>query len=410
MKYKIDASEIRSFVESLKELYGFDGLMHFTDFKNLKMIFDRGYLYSRSYCKNNNISFTDGANHDVLDIASNDIHQCVRFYYRGSTPTLYNNEGIKLQYYCNQVHIPIPVYLIFDEELLYLENTMFSNGNATTSEIGKSADFFINMDWDSIFHYGAFAPHRRDHIINKRQAELLCCDPVSLKYLRKIVFRCETDRKRAINIFGYNIKYEVDINVFSHKNTSPYTPEYYRNNFIKNYAIRVSYDNIYISAIDMCLLYQKPWHEYDLSVSIFNQNNDMIRNVIIDENSINETRKELRLTGNTLDWHKIEVGINDFICIEEYLIKFEIIEHKITFIDDKVLVLHLKFAHGRYFRYNHSIEIFSIDNQMVHTTSIKFSKSSSLSWRILLRKYNNNWFKINYYMNGVLSFSDKIVK
>ena len=42
--------------------------------------------------------------------------------------------------------------------------------------------------------------------------------------------------------------------------------------------------------------------------------------------------------------------------------------NKITFIDDKVLVLHLKFAHGRYFRYNHSIEIFSIDNQMVHTT------------------------------------------
>lgn len=410
MKYKIDAREIRDFVETLKERYGFAGLMHFTDFSNLKMIFDKGYLYSRSYCENNNISFTDGANHEVLNIASDDIHQCVRFYYRGSTPTLYHNEGIKLQCYCNQVHIPIPVYLMFDEELLYLDNTMFSDGNATTSEIGNSADFFINMDWDSIFHYGFFTQDKRDHIVNKRHAELLCCDPVPLKYLRKIIFRCETDRKRAINIFGYNIKYDVDLNMFSHKNTSSNTSEFYRNNFIKNYAIKVNYDNLYISAIDMKLLYQKSWNEYDLYVNILNQNNDMIRNVIIDENNINETRKGLRLTGNTLDWHKIEVGINDFICIEEYLIKHEIIEHKITFIDDKVLVLHWKFAHGRYFRYNHSIEIFNVDNQMVHTTTIQFSEPSALSWKISFREYNNGWFKINYYMNGVLCFSDKIEK
>ena len=48
-------------------------------------------------------------------------NNCVRFYYRGKTPTLYNNEGIKLKKYCDKVHIPTPVFLLFDEELIYLE-------------------------------------------------------------------------------------------------------------------------------------------------------------------------------------------------------------------------------------------------------------------------------------------------
>lgn len=141
MGYKRDKYEIKQHIKYLKSKFKFKGVLHFTDFSNLKTILGQGYLYSRNHCVNSNINFIDGANHEVLDKASEYVHNCVRFYYRGKTPTLYDNEGIKLKQYCDKTHIPIPVYLLFDEELLYLSNTEFSNGNATNSEIGNTASF-----------------------------------------------------------------------------------------------------------------------------------------------------------------------------------------------------------------------------------------------------------------------------
>jgi hypothetical protein len=51
MNYEI----IKEYVQVLKEKYGFNGLLHFTDFSNLMGIFEKGCLHSRKYCLENNI-------------------------------------------------------------------------------------------------------------------------------------------------------------------------------------------------------------------------------------------------------------------------------------------------------------------------------------------------------------------
>ena len=79
-----------------------------------------------------------------------------------------------------------------------MDTTEFTDGNATNSPKGSSAKFFKSMDWNSIFHDRGFASEERDYIINKRQSEVLSLVPVSLeKHLKKIIFRCSADMKRA---------------------------------------------------------------------------------------------------------------------------------------------------------------------------------------------------------------------
>ena len=108
--------------------------------------------------------------------------KCTRFYYKEKTPTLYRNEGIKVSN--SRPHVPIPVYLLFDEELLYLDNTVFTDCNAgsTYCNFGKSGEFFENMGWDVIFHRGPmYEDDDRMYITRKRNAELLSLNPVPIK-------------------------------------------------------------------------------------------------------------------------------------------------------------------------------------------------------------------------------------
>lgn len=427
MGYKKDYKEIVKYVKCLKRKYKFKGLLHFTDFSNLKTILDEGYLYSRNHCENNNISFVDGANHSVLDKASECVQDCVRFYYRGKTPTLYENEGIKLKEYCDEIHIPIPVYLLFDEKLLYLDNTEFSNGNATNSEIGNTASFFETMDWNAIFHNTWFEPDERDYIINKRQAELLSYDSVPLTYLNKIIFRCEADRKRAINIFGNDNRYKVDINLFSDKNSKNPKNECEKNNFIKDYKIQFEYDSSgKRTALIVDVSYQKKWKDYETKFNIVDINGKSIkeykksityRSIFgeILENSINNNEtKVLRLEGEIQKWFKLEIYVNNILCIEEFLIKYDISSYNITFSCESNktrMILNREFVNNNFLNYNHKYEIFNSDEKLIYEGSTSFKEGSTgLSWNLTLNNYDDNWFKIKYYMNNVLCISEEIKK
>ena len=332
MRYKRDYKGIEEHVKYLKRRYNFNGPLHFTDFKNLEWILREKYLYSRNQCKKRKLLVVDGANHSVLNNAGNFIHDCVRFYYRGKTPTLYDNEGIKLKEYCDEIHIPIPVFLRFDEELLYLETTEFSNGNATNSARGNTAKFFKNMDWDAIFHDTWFEPEERDYIVNKRQAELLSRVPVSTKYLREIIFRCETDKRRAINTFGNDPRYAIDITLFSDKNTREAKNEWQKNNFVKIYRIKFKYDiNGKKRALILKVKFQKPWKGYDTIVKVKDKNGYEIKKIqqkIKYKNNFGEILNESTdfneiiifiLKGNFGEWHKIELEVNGVLSIEEYL-------------------------------------------------------------------------------------------
>ena len=48
MGYKNDWRQIEQSVNVLKNKYNFKGLYHFTDFSNLKDIFEKGYIFSRN--------------------------------------------------------------------------------------------------------------------------------------------------------------------------------------------------------------------------------------------------------------------------------------------------------------------------------------------------------------------------
>lgn len=412
MGYKTDTDEIRKQVKYLKEKYNFDGVLHFTDFLNFKRFLEEGYLYSRNDCKKKGINFIDGANHSVIDRASSNIHNCVRFYYRSKTPTLYDNEGIKLKDYCNEIHIPIPVYLLFDEELLYLDDSAFTDGNATNSEIGSTAVFFNNMDWNSIFHNTWFDPGERDYIINKRQAELLSCNPVNISYLKKIIFRCNADKKRAINLYGDDKRYEVDIRLFSDKNSRSCNVWVY-NNFINDYHIEFEYDNYKNkSAIKVGLKFQKPFKMYETTLRITGLNGECINEFNEDITNVNDTMKILRLKGDIANWLKLDIYMNDFLCIEEFLIKYDIIAYNIKLIysgNKYNMVLYKEYINNNFLKYKHRVEILDINNKMIYKSDIQFNiEIKSLAWNITFSNYDNNWFKIKYYMNDALCICDEI--
>ena len=421
MGNKGDFNNLKRQVEYLKERYRFKGLLHFTDFSNLESIFKEGALNSRGYCENNGIDFIDGAEHSVLDKASNYVHNCVRFYYRGKSPTLYNNEGIKLSQYCDAVHIPTPVYLLFDEELIYLDTTEFSNGNATNSDIGDNAEFFTSMDWDAIFHNTWFESHERDYIVNKRQAELLSTQPVPVSYLKEIIFRCDADMKRAINVFGNDKRYKVDVGLFSDKNFKEPKYDCERNNFIKTYKFKVLEEE---NAVEIELHFNKQWQEYTTQFMILDKNNqriedykfkvgykDLFGNVIKEPINYYEA-KVLRLEGNISSWSKINVYINDFICIEECLLKNYIVNYNISFKNENnkiKLVLNKNFLNESVLKLNHRYEIIGENHIVLHSGTLDYGKNpKGLGWNTMFNNYDEKWYRVKYYIDDVLCISEQI--
>lgn len=423
MGYKQEINQIRQYIQNLKDTYGFGGPLHFTDFSNLKSIFQSGYLYSRGMCLNNSINFLDGADQEVIEHTNLDVINCVRFYYKERTQTLYVNEGIKKKEYFRNAHLPIPVYLLFNEEILYLDSTIFSDGNAKSRYtcFGDTVGFIQDMDWHEIFNREPICieeGREKWEIKRKRHAELLSVEPISLKYLKKIIFRCEADRKRAINLFGNDIRYEVNINMFSNKNNQ-WCKECYDNNFIKDYNISLQNDTI-----ELQLQFNKSWGDLDIKGLISDTNGNEI-NANSEEveyqpifgprvkNSVNNNEKIiLKLKGNIKDWHKISILVNGFQCIEEYLRKYEILNSSITFNEDqgkRKMILHWNFKNFNFLVYNHRYEILDQYNNIITDNYFTFpNDSNGLGWNFTFDDYSDSWSKLKYYINDVLCIDEFI--
>lgn len=323
--YKEDRFWFEIILTQLKQKYGFDGLYHVTDFSNLKDIFNSGYLKSRNECEYNDISFMDGASRTVMSHTSQHVRECVRFYYRPNTPTLYVNEGIKLKDYMNtNPHLPIPVYLVFDEKLIYLDTTEFTDGNAGSSNmnIGNDFSFFYNIDWNNVFSNKYYI----DECKHKMQSELLSRIPVSLDYLNKIIFRCEADMKRAINLFGEDERYVVDLSIFSNKNNYSYCKPWHYNNFIKDYHIRYLDKTVNLDMLLLEIQFQKPWNGYETDILIKNRFGKTLKRITFDYSTPRKTDEQyliqLLFDDFNEEYHKLEVYLNDILCIEEYLEKY----------------------------------------------------------------------------------------
>ena len=179
-----DNENIREISKLLKERYNFRGLLHFTDFSNLNSIINIGYLLSRALCYAYDIEFFDVKDEDDY---ANDY---VRFYF-----TEKNHEAL--------YKLKTPVYLLFSEDLIALYLSVISNGAKEAAEIKQGFDFDF-----------------------RKQTELLVAEPVSLKYLKNIIFRCKADYKRACNLYGKNKIYSIEPNIFFHGD-----------NYVKDYDI-----------------------------------------------------------------------------------------------------------------------------------------------------------------------------
>ena len=285
---KTDHNQIRRTVKRLRRDYGFKGPLHFTDFLNLESIINLGYIYSRNFCNDRDIKFNDVADQKVIRHTKLDVQNCARFYYKEKTMTLYRNEGIKED--GSFPHVPIPVYLLFDEEILYLDHTIFADGNAGSkyTTYGKSYEFFNDiMDWDTIFHRGPIyldeGPEKWE-FKRKRQAELLSTQPISLKYLRNIIFRCNADYKRACNLFGESDLYVVDRDMFNNER-----------NYIKDYRIEID-NSINKRSLLLTFSTNRPVfnhakHEYKL----FDMNNNQLSRVHIKYSQTNSTEFNLKI-------------------------------------------------------------------------------------------------------------------
>lgn len=277
--YKTAAVLFKNFINQLRQKYTKFGVYHYTDFTNLESIFKEGFLYSRVDCINKKLSFTDAADHEVLDKASYEIKNKVRFYFRPNTPTLFKNEGIKpLRYAKTTPHMPVPVCLLFEDKLILLDTTEFANGNAASkyTSIDSTYNFFKSMEWDLIFHEGPIEDYEKAKIINKRNAELLSYKPVSLKYLKKVIFRTQADFKRACNLFGFSKNFIVDIDYFSDKSKNYFSGENMVN-FIYDYDIKVNLNELKeINLLEVKIDYWRTSEEHRIDLRLLDRKGNVL--------------------------------------------------------------------------------------------------------------------------------------
>lgn len=210
MSYKLETNA-NKIHKMLKQDYGFEGFMHETSIGNLCNILKCGMLKSRSEAK----CFDDSADHAVLNHTDKHITENARFYFFKKTPTNYrfdesNPNGM--------------VYIVFDWDIIFLDNVQIANGNAGSdyTTIKKVTDYLSDpddfMDWDSITHRSSLPYFGRYEIIRKRNAEIIVPKGVPVEHISKIVFKSEKAVKEFKNKFGNDIllsKFEKKIEVDS---------------------------------------------------------------------------------------------------------------------------------------------------------------------------------------------------
>lgn len=286
--------------------YSFDGLYHFTDLTNLGSILESGVLKSRQQCEQEDAIFLDCANAEIIENTPDCIKGCTRFYYKEKTPMLYDTEGIK----CDESppHVPIPVYLIFKEELIYCENTFFSDGNAKSdsSNFGNDFDFFSSMDWDKIFHRGSFSMDMKREYIRKRHAELLCKNPVPISYLKMIAFRCDADKKRAIRLYGNNTLYVVNPNLY-----------YNHHNYITDYSVDLDQTKKILSIHFSFNNYS--FRDYISSYKIYDKHNTIVKQSTLTFPDGIGLSWVTELNSFRPSWYRIEYYMGSILCIDDII-------------------------------------------------------------------------------------------
>ena len=175
-----------------------DFVFHFTDITNAIEVLKHGYLYSRVQAKNKGVLTIDSADPSIIRKTNPKLRDYVRFYFRPRTPTAYVVEGVrpKNQIKYGGAHCPVPVYFLFNfRKIIALKNTQFSDRSLahTNSSPLDSYSHFSELPWYDIYSDGPLYEYwgfeEQDQVRQRRHAEVIYPNRISLEHLEWIVFR-----------------------------------------------------------------------------------------------------------------------------------------------------------------------------------------------------------------------------
>ena len=187
MPRKADADQILEHMKQLPSSLGLGRNRHFWSrwlfrsdhVENAADILNSGRLRSRASAEDAGLIRVDSGSPQILDQLSRRHRNLVRLYFRPRTPTQYANEGIrpqdKIEY---GAHMPVPVYLLFDVNLLAEEGVRFTKGRLTEgTAMGGSAEFLKSITFADVYHDGGVGrlggSNRRSEILNARHSEVV---------------------------------------------------------------------------------------------------------------------------------------------------------------------------------------------------------------------------------------------
>lgn len=277
--YKPTRDSLKEIVDkTLISQHNFEGLYHFTDIKNLSSILSDGYLRSRGECIKQDLNFFDSG-YKLTDLPLLHLEDKVRFHFKEKTPSLFDSEGVKSN--SDEFHVPIPVYLVFDEELLYLEETIYTSQSPEDKDckFGNTLDFFKNIEWSKIFRRGPLSEQDdRELAFSFRNAEVLLPHSVSLSYLNRIVFRSEIDKKRFLKDFVCPYECVVDKRKFFSENL-----------YLDDFSIQHSQNGL-ILTLTMNSPISLESKSYSHKIEFIDKNNNSsIKNLVLDLNGYHQT-------------------------------------------------------------------------------------------------------------------------
>jgi hypothetical protein len=207
----ISAETLTGRLSALKQTHSHAGdFCFFTDIENIGPIFSRGSLLSRSRAIEERLLINDGASKIILEQTPDWVKTYVRLYFAPRTPMLYQTEGIKRRQ--NQwPECPVPVYLVFDPSILFIDGVIISDGNMSSSytKYEPASDvFFDSLPFDDIFHRASLGIQllRQWKIMRCRHAEILVPSELSLSFLSRLVFRSEAEKMRGLSLIGKEIQ------------------------------------------------------------------------------------------------------------------------------------------------------------------------------------------------------------
>lgn len=180
---------------------------HFTELANAVSILESGSLYSRYMAEKLELMKNENASSDVIGNTLEKYKRFARLYFRPRTPTQYHNEGIRPQSErYGTAHCAVPFFFAFDKlKTLSLPGVHLSNGNVAKPSVvvRPAGEYFENIPFDKVFHYGRVDMMCDSDIIFHRHAEILVPKVLKLdESLAWIGCRSHAERQTLISLLS----------------------------------------------------------------------------------------------------------------------------------------------------------------------------------------------------------------